>query len=247
MKNKFKLQDSQYSFPYHYIVSVEKDKINLTKNLSWGLEYLRNIDFIIENINVTEQKSVLEVGCGDGYVIGQIKNKFNNYTFTGVDLSEKSISLAKALNTNDIDFFNSDVSEIDGVFDIVYMNQVMEHVPNEQVNNVLLNTWDKVGPGGKLIITVPGKGKKLIKKHYRHYDTKMLEEIGVILKTDNYKVRSIFKPSILYKLIIKLFFNRLWQINIPIINNLLFKSMKSGSMEKSYDVAIIINKIKNEK
>ena len=49
MKEKFKLQDSQYSFPYHYIVSVEKNKINLTKNLSWGLEYLRNINFIIEN------------------------------------------------------------------------------------------------------------------------------------------------------------------------------------------------------
>ena len=176
-----------------------------------------------------------------------IKKTFNNCSCKGVDLSDKSINLAKVLNTNDIDFFNSDVSEIDGVFDIVYMNQVMEHVPNEQVNNVLLNTWDKVGPGGKLIITVPGKGKKLIKKHYRHYDTKMLEEIGVILKTDNYKVRSIFKPSLLYKLIIKLFFNRLWQINIPIINNLLFKSMKSGSMEKSYDVDIIINKIKNEK
>ena len=247
MKNKFKLQDSQYSFPYHYIVSVEKDKINLTKNLSWGLEYLRNIDFIIENINVTEQKSVLEVGCGDGYVIGQIKNKFNNYTFTGVDLSEKSISLAKALNTNDIDFFNSDVSEIDGVFDIVYMNQVMEHVPNEQVNNILLNSWGKVGNGGKLIITVPGKGKKLIKKHYRHYDTKMLEEIGVILKTDNYKVRSIFKPSLLYKVVIKLLFNRFWQINIPLLNNLLFKSMKSGSIAKSYDVAIIINKKNDEK
>ena len=52
MKNKFKLQDSQYSFPYHYIVSVEKNKINLTKNLSWGLEYLRNIDFIIENLGL---------------------------------------------------------------------------------------------------------------------------------------------------------------------------------------------------
>jgi 2-polyprenyl-3-methyl-5-hydroxy-6-metoxy-1,4-benzoquinol methylase len=242
MKNKFKLQDSQYSFPYHYIVSVEKNKINLTKNLSWGLEYLRNIDFLIENINGTGLKSVLEVGCGDGYVIGQIKKKFNNCSCTGVDLSDKSIKLAKVLNTNDINFFNSDVSEIDGVFDIVFMNQVMEHVPNEQVNNVLLNTWDKVGPGGKLIITVPGKGKKLIKKHYRHYDTKMLEEIGVILKTDKYNVRSIFKPSILYKLIIKLFFNRLWQINIPVINKLLFKSMKSGSIEKSYDVAIIINK-----
>ena len=242
MKNKFKLQDSQYSFPYHYIVSVEKNKINLTKNLSWGLEYLRNIDFIIENIEATEQKSVLEVGCGDGYVISALKNKFNNYKFTGVDLSEKSINLAKVLNTNDIDFFNSDVSEIDGFFDIVYMNQVMEHVPDEQVNNVLLNSWSKVSSGGKLIITVPGKGKKIIKKHYRHYNTQMLKEIGAILKTDNYNVRSIFKPSLFYKSIIKLFFNRFWQINIPLINNLLFNSMKSGSIEKSYDVAIIINK-----
>ena len=242
MKKKFKLQDSQYSFPYHYIVSVEKNKINLSKNLSWGLEYLRNIDFIIENIKATEQKAVLEVGCGDGYVIRALKNKFNNYKFTGIDLSEKSISLAKALNNNDINFFNSDVSEIDGVFDIVYMNQVMEHVPDQQVNNVLLNTWDKVSSGGKLIITVPGKGKKLIKKHYRHYDNKMLKEIADILKTDNCNIKSIFKPSIFYKTIIKLLFNRFWQINMPIINYSLFKSMKSGNIDKSYDVAIIINK-----
>lgn len=242
MKKKFQLQDSQYSFPYHYIVSVDQNKINLTKNLSWGLEYLRNINFIIENIPVLDNASVLEVGCGDGYVIGNIKNKFNNYTFTGVDLSEKSISLAKALNNDDINFFNKDVSEIEGVFDIVFMNQVMEHIPDKHVNNVLLNTWKKVCKNGKLIITVPGKGKKLIKKHYRHYDTKMLEEIGSILKTDNYNIKSIFRPTPFYKLIIKLLFNRSWQINIPLINNLLFKSMKSGNIEKSYDVAIVLNK-----
>ena len=247
MKKRFKLQHSQYSFPYHYIVSTDNNKINLTKNLSWGLEYLRNINFIIENINHKELKSVLEVGCGDGYVIGQIKKKFNNCSCIGVDLSDKSINLAKALNTNDIDFFKSDVSEIDGVFDVVFMNQVMEHVPNEQVNNILLNSWGKVGNGGKLIITVPGKGKKLISKHYRHYDTKMLKEIGEILKTDNYNIESIFKPSLLYKVVIKLLFNRFWQINIPLLNNLLFKSMKSGSIAKSYDVAIIINKKNDEK
>lgn len=242
MENKFKLQDSQYSFPYHYIVSVVENKINLAKNLSWGLEYLRNINFIIECIDITDQKSVLEVGCGDGYVISQIKNKFKNYKFTGVDLSESSINLAKALNNSDIDFFNIDVSDVDGVFDIVFMNQVMEHVPDEHVPSVLINSWSKVSSGGKLIITVPGKGKKIIKKHYRHYDSQMLKEIATILKTDNYTIKSIFKPSLFYKLTIKLFFNSYWQINLPLINNLLFNTMKSGSIEKSYDVAIILNK-----
>lgn len=239
---KFEIQDAQYSFPYHYIVSAEKNKINLTKNLSWGLEYLKNLNFIIENLDDAQHKSILEVGCGDGYIINQIKNKYKNHSCTGVDLSEKSIKLAKALSSNDVKFFNSDVSEIDGIYDYVFMNQVMEHVPDEQVNNVLLNTWNKISVGGKLIITVPGKGKKLIKKHYRHYDTKMLKEIGAILKSDNYKVKSIFKPSSFYKLIIKFLFNRIWQINIPIFNNLLFKLMKSGNIDKSYDVAIIINK-----
>ncbi|MBI3650474.1 MAG: class I SAM-dependent methyltransferase [Acidobacteria bacterium] len=63
--------------------------------------YLRKIEiatFIdrMSQLDLPELKSVLDVGCGDGYSTIQIAQKFPEVQFLGLDYSEQMISLAQA-------------------------------------------------------------------------------------------------------------------------------------------------------
>lgn len=171
--SKFKLQDSQYGFPYHYIPHFQSEGYpSIQRKLSWGLEYLCYQEHLKEKVTRWAPQSVLEVGCGDGYFLGGLPETIDNKV--GVDLSEKAIAFAKAFHPS-CDFRVEDAANITGKFDVVAAIEVLEHIPDELVSGFLRTCSDRVNDSGIVIISVPTTVLPLNKKHYRHYDLELLK------------------------------------------------------------------------
>jgi SAM-dependent methyltransferase len=172
--NKFNIQNQQYEFPYHYLPYLNNEGYGVRHRiLSWGYEYLCYMLHIRNKILDLAPGSLLDIGCGDGRFSNfLLKTKFKE--LLGVDLSPKAIKFAQAFN-DDSQFKCCDIQIIDRQFDIVTLIETIEHIPDDKIDEFIKAAFYKVKPNGYLLISVPTKNRKLIKKHYRHYDIQLLK------------------------------------------------------------------------
>jgi SAM-dependent methyltransferase len=103
--------------------------------------------------------SILDLGCGDGYLSRCLFHSKNLQVTSGIDISKRYILKAKRNDRNPQIYKSLQVADTrnlpfkDQTFDIVFSNCVMEHIPDLQdalceVSRVLKN-------GGNFILTVP--------------------------------------------------------------------------------------------
>lgn len=48
------------------------------RNLSWGYEYLSYLNFVLEKASQIGFKSLLDVGCGDGRLLYELRQRFSD-------------------------------------------------------------------------------------------------------------------------------------------------------------------------
>lgn len=141
-----------------------------THNLKYQLDELTGL------LNKTKNTCILDLGCGNGYLVNYlIEQGYNAY---GTDASEKGIVIAK--KTNPDRFFVQDLSS-DGLpqqlqaipFDTIISTEVIEHLYNPQAFIDFCKRQLK--PGGELIITTPYHGylKNLALSLFNKWDTHM--------------------------------------------------------------------------
>lgn len=101
---------------------------------------------------LTGTMRILEVGCGDGSLLIDLKNSFPNISATGVDLAftediiNRNLRAGITLITGRIE----DVSLPKKEFDLVIMNQLIEHLWNPR--DVLRKIHDSLVPNGMISI-----------------------------------------------------------------------------------------------
>jgi SAM-dependent methyltransferase len=108
-------------------------------------------EFVEKNIDLSS--SIIELGCGAGnYVIHFSKM---GYKATGVDFSERAISIAReTAHSNNLkcSFWVADVvndlSMINNTFDFIYDWELLHHIFPEQRNKYLKNVHRMLKPGG---------------------------------------------------------------------------------------------------
>lgn len=246
MKEKFILQDNQYKLPYHYTFRNLKNRFYRYFGMDWSIEYYSYNSWVLKKLEFLNFKDVVEIGCGDGYLISEVSKLFKNSNCTGYDLSKRSIDLAKIFGDKDVEFFNDDLNKInDNSYDLVLCSQVLEHIPDDEIDGFLDNLFRIVKPKKYLAIVVPGIGKKLIKKHYRHYTTKTLSSYFDEEKFNIITLDTIFHVDIFYKIFIKLFSNKFFKIDVPLLNKFFVNRMKKKNnlaKENYYNVGIILEK-----
>lgn len=178
-KKKTDIQEFQYSFPYHYIPGFEDGKFFQNRNLRWGYIYLSYLSVIRDIIIKRSPSSVVDIGCGDGRFLHELRKFSTDISLLGVDISQRAVSYANAFNiTGDIDFRCLDITdknELDECFSCVTLIDTLEHIPFEMLDKFVSSVCNILKSDGFLIVTVPSKNVKVDKKHYQHFDLESLK------------------------------------------------------------------------
>lgn len=96
----------------------------------------------------------LEVGCGTGYVLENIRRNFPNSQLFGAEYFEEGLSFARS-RIPSANFRQLDVTSMteENVYDAIGAFDVIEHIEDDKKS--LFNLARALKPTGKLIITVP--------------------------------------------------------------------------------------------
>ncbi len=101
-----------------------------------------------------DAKSFFEVGCGTGFVLAGLHEKFPRMRLAGSEIFADGLAIAKA-RVPKVELYQMDARRIsfEGEFDVVGAFDVLEHVVEDE--NVLVQMFNAVRPGGGLLVTVP--------------------------------------------------------------------------------------------
>jgi len=167
-----KIQENEYILPTHWLLK----------------RALRERYFQVSRILSQEIKehftagSILDIGCGDGRSIYDLRKLLGNkFTYTGTDYSKKAILFAEAFHYPlDTEFFCIKAEEVQKIterrFDIIIFRDVLEHLGENELRQSLQGAYDVIKNTGMLLVTVPSTNSPTETKHYRHYTKTLLSD-----------------------------------------------------------------------
>lgn len=135
--------------------------------------HLQDIGFSLDG------KSVLDVGCGVGYLLTSLKEWSYPKTVAGCDFSQAAVEYSRKIFPGN-NFFVQDIYEpIPGTYDVVFCTEVLEHLLRPSLG--LQNLLRAVEPGGVLVVTVPNGRLDNIIEHINFWSP---ESWGVFLESE---------------------------------------------------------------
>ncbi len=117
----------------------------------WNLQYDEQYS-LFEELLPQEQRRILDVGSGPGFFL--LKGKQRGWETIGVEPSVQALDHSRGLGLEIIEgFLDEELTTKLGCFDVVHMNEVLEHIPDPV--NMLNLGYRLLRPGGVLCIIVP--------------------------------------------------------------------------------------------
>jgi len=120
--------------------------------------HLNKIYLVDEKFDVKSNDIVLEVGCGSGNLLSKMAKRA--LLVTGVDISQASIDFAKqqCLGSDNVNFQVGSISEMelpDSYYSKVVCQEVIEHLFEGQIDQLMSKSYKALKPGGQFLITTP--------------------------------------------------------------------------------------------
>jgi len=102
-------------------------------------------------------KSVLDVGCGNGQFLALLDATIPHGGLCGLDTSYSDLHLEAFAQS--VRFICQDITSftLDKTFDVVFSNQVFEHIAPADVTDHLNSVYSALFPGGTFIILTPNR------------------------------------------------------------------------------------------
>lgn len=114
-------------------------------------------------------KSVLDIACGDGRMLEEMREKYGCLVY-GIELGESSAPARLGEKLSGFHRFNIEESRLPDKFDLVLCTELIEHLKKDR--EAALNIAGMCRSGGYLIATVPSgplRGTDSYMGHVRHY------------------------------------------------------------------------------
>lgn len=165
----------------------------------------RFIENILSQVKDLEVESLLDIGCGTGYITKSLMAYFPNCI--ACDLDSSRLKMARECTHGSVPLVTADVTRLPfkrSTFDLVIATEVLEHVPN---SDAMLRAIEETTKN-HVIITVPNepifrianflRGKNMTRfgnpeDHIHHFNKKSLEYLlsGYFSEVD-IKINSTF-------------------------------------------------------
>lgn len=179
----------------------------------YGNEYVKKyrkkrgegrLERIIPLLKLSKEDNVLDVGCGNGFLLELISSKVSNYT--GLDTSKEFIDEAINIHpTHQNNFLNEDVAEHSKTrrrYDKLFLMDVTDHIDNQNLSEILKACKKLLKKKGKLYIHTPNldyfmevfKDRGILPQTSGHIAVRNAEEYRTLLKKAGF---SSFKISYL--------------------------------------------------
>lgn len=129
----------------HKIYGKSEHDINKTPNPKDGIVFMFR--------NEIGNKSILDIGCGEGYFLASVAKNLPFKKLVGIDISIPE----KSFNRDDIQFIRSDIIEFftEEKFDVAIADQVIEHIAPADVNTFLTSVSNSLKENGLFILLLP--------------------------------------------------------------------------------------------
>jgi SAM-dependent methyltransferase len=132
---------------YHLLAESENDHF-------WFINRNNLICWLVRRF-APDAKRVLEIGCGNGFVIHALRQALPMAVIAGSELHSAGLETARSRHKDAVEFFQMDArhSGILNTFDLIGAFDVLEHIPEDTV--ALREIAQMLVPGGVLLSTVP--------------------------------------------------------------------------------------------
>lgn len=169
--------DYAYRFPDHWI-DHEKKSGSLFEKL-----HRAYVAQAVEIIKSSGAKTVLEVGCGDGWNCGEMVKA--GLDVVGIDWSQNAVLYA-SMFVPDAKFYRGDVRDAEFLnlfpdkFDALALIEVLEHIPPNDCISAMSNIATPLKSGGTFVLTTPSVNHPNNEGHlhYQHFTEEKLRQIA---------------------------------------------------------------------
>lgn len=183
-------------FNAKYNASLVEYSSEYNNTLSFSSVYNEHSNSVISNLiddYSVRNKSILEVGCGDGLFLTELCNRGNNRG-TGYDPASMGKSCKNVVIINEV----FDSAKITKKYDIALSSHVLEHFANPQ--HFINNIKSTIVSDGLLFFEVPN-GEWILKEknvwdfiyeHYSYFSLESLERLLNILGLESVETKPTF-------------------------------------------------------
>lgn len=144
--------------------------------------FLEHYGFTLDKFKefLSNQKKILDAGCGTGYISNWIHSETNNSQVFGIDISTSVEEASKyfcSKSKKGLNYLQADISELpfeDNFFDMIVCKEVIHHTPKPRENFSKLVKL--LAPGGSIMIYVykkKGPIREFCDDYLRSHTTKL--------------------------------------------------------------------------
>ncbi|HYU20986.1 MAG TPA: class I SAM-dependent methyltransferase [Chloroflexota bacterium] len=118
----------------------------------WRSGQDRRLSLIRRHVEL-EGRRILDVGCGLGMYVEKLR-RYSKDVY-GVDVDPEKVSLAGTWLPNILESPAESLPFPDGSFDVILLNEVLEHVDDDRLS--ILEAYRCLRPGGQVVIYAPNR------------------------------------------------------------------------------------------
>lgn len=193
-----------------YPIEAFKLLYNAENTNFWFVSRNKMIQFLFSKYLGDGNKNVLEIGCGTGYVLKGLQDKFPNYTLSGSEIHLEGISFAKK-RLKDVEFIQLDATKMpfENQYDAIGAFDVLEHI--EEDTTVMKEVHKALKKDGLFYISVPQHQwmwsiNDDIAYHKRRYSRKEM-----LQKLKNAGFETVFVSSFVFTLFPSMYVSRFFK------------------------------------